>query len=138
MPMVVAISPSSFSALDSTPLNLLESAGVEIIPNPLGRRLTEEEIISHLEGVDGLIAGLEPLNRRVLSSALQLKSIARVGIGMDNVDLEAAKELGIKVSNTPDGPTRAVAEMTLAAMLSLCRQILPSNLLFLWQKNSKS
>lgn len=123
----IAISPSSFAAEDKTPLDLLHEAGVKVLPNPYGRRLTEDEIISHLHGVDGLIAGLEPLNHRVLHSSPQLKALARVGIGMDNVDLKAATELGIKVSNTPDGPTQSVAEMTLAAMLFLCRGILQAN-----------
>jgi D-3-phosphoglycerate dehydrogenase len=53
----------------------------------------------------------------------QLKVISRVGIGMDSVDLEYAKEKGIIVTNTPDGPTRAVAELTLAMTLSLLRRI---------------
>ena len=127
MPLVVAISPSSFASQDRIPLDLLESIGAKIIPNPYSRRLTEEEIMLHLKGVDGLIAGLEPLNRAVLASASRLKAIARVGIGMENVDLDAARELGIKVSNTPDGPTQAVAEMTLAALLNLCRNIIPYN-----------
>jgi len=127
MSLVVAISPSSFATQDRSPLDLLESIGAKIIPNPYNRRLTEKEIMSHLKGVDGLIAGLEPLNRTVLTSASMLKAIARVGIGMENVDLDAAQELGIKVSNTPDGPTQAVAEMTIAAMLTLCRNIIPFN-----------
>jgi D-3-phosphoglycerate dehydrogenase / 2-oxoglutarate reductase len=123
----VAIGPSSFAAKDETPLHMLQAAGIEVRPNPYGRKLTQDEIIVQLEGMDGLIAGLEPLNRAVLSSAPDLKAIARVGIGMDNVDFEAAADLGIKVSNTPDGPTRAVAELTTAAMLCLCRQILRMN-----------
>lgn len=108
-------------------MEMLEKADVTVVPNPYGRRLTEEETIHQLEGVDGLVAGLEPLNRRVLSSAARLKAVARVGVGMANVDLEAARELGIKVSNTPDGPTDAVAEMTLAAILTLCRKLVPAN-----------
>ena len=123
----IAIGPSSFAQQEDAPQRALEAEGCEIAPNPFGRRLTEEEIIAHLDGVDGLIAGLEPLNRRVLASATRLKAIARVGIGMTNVDLDAAKELGIKVSNTPDGPVIAVAELTLAALLALCRKLLPAN-----------
>jgi D-3-phosphoglycerate dehydrogenase len=119
----VAISPSSFAAEDEVPLRLLREAGVEIVPNPFGRRLTEDEALRHLEGVDGLVAGLEPLTRRVLAASPRLKAIARVGIGMDNVDLEAARELGIRVSNTPDAPSRAVAEMTVAAALALSRNL---------------
>ena len=63
--MKVAIGPSSFAAADPTPVRLLEERGIDIVPNPFGRRLTESEIRAHLEGVDGLIAGLEPLNRSV-------------------------------------------------------------------------
>ncbi len=127
MPYRVAIGLSSFGDKDKTPKKILEQAGVEIIPNPYNRRLTEKEIIAHLKGIHGLIAGLEPLNRKVLQSASNLKAIARAGIGLNNVDLEAAKELGILVSNTPDGPTDAVAEMCLTVLLALGRQLIPSN-----------
>jgi len=106
---------------------MLEEAGCEIKPNPFGRRLTEEEIIAHLEGADGLIARLEPLNHKVISSSPQLKVIARVGIGMNNVDFDAAKEFDVKVSNTPDAPAQAVAEMTIACLLTIGRGVLPMN-----------
>ena len=123
----VAIGASSFAAEDDTPRRMLEKAGVAIIPNPHGRRLTEDETIAHLDGIDGLIAGLEPLNRRVLSSARRLKVVARVGIGMTNVDIEAARGLGIRVSNTPDPPAQAVSELTVTALLALCRRLVPTN-----------
>ncbi|MFP6581435.1 MAG: phosphoglycerate dehydrogenase [Candidatus Hydrogenedentota bacterium] len=127
MTMRVAIGPSSFAGEDKTPIHMLEQAGCEIVLNPFGRRLTEEEIIDHLKGIDGLIAGLEPLNGKVIASAPQLKAIARVGIGVTNVDFDAAKERNVAVSNTPDGPVNAVAEMTLASLLTLCRQLIPTN-----------
>ncbi len=125
--MKIAITPSSFAAKDSTPLDSLLAWGIEIKANPYGRRLTKEEAIEQLSDVDGVIAGLEPLDREVLSSAKNLKAIARVGIGTDNVDFEAAADLGIKVSSTPEGPTAAVAEMTLTAALTLTRQIVSRN-----------
>jgi D-3-phosphoglycerate dehydrogenase len=127
MSLTVGISVSSFGDADQAPLRLLEEAGVTIKPNPFGRRLTKEEVIAHLDGVDGLIAGLEPLDREVLSEAGQLKALARVGIGTANVDFEAAEEFGIKVSNTPDAPAQAVAELTLAALLNLSRRLIESN-----------
>lgn len=123
----VAISTSSFAEEDQTPLEVLYQAGVEVIPNPHRRRLTEEEAIRFVRGVDALIAGVEPLTRRVLQSADRLKAIARVGIGLDNVDLHAARELGIRVSNTPDGPTTAVAELTVAAALAMTRHLVGLN-----------
>lgn len=123
--MLVAIGPSSFAEADPAPLDILVKAGCEIRPNPFGRRLTEEEIIRQLDGVDGLIAGLEPLNAAVLASAPKLKALARVGIGMSNVDFDAAAAHGVKVSNTPEAPSRAVAELTLAAALHLGRNLEP-------------
>lgn len=125
--MRVAISTSSFAFMDPAPLERVRAKGLEVVSNPFGRKLTEEEIIVHLQGVDGLLAGLEPLNAHVFSNCPDLKAIARIGIGMENVDLEAAKQYGIKVSNTPEGPTDAVAEMTLAAALTLSRSILSAN-----------
>ena len=127
MAVRVAIGPSSFAEEDDAPLRRLRAAGCEVVPNALKRRLTEPEIIVHLDGVEGLIAGLEPLNAKVFAAAKNLRAIARVGIGMDNVDLSAARARGIKVSNTPDGPTLAVAELTMAAMLALCRRLVTSN-----------
>lgn len=124
----VAIGPSSFAEEDDTPLRSLKAAGCEVVPNPFARRLTEPEIIAHLNGIDGLIAGLEPLNATVIASAApKLKAIARVGIGVDNVDFDAAAQHGVKVSNTPEGPTQAVAELTLGCMLALCRRLVPTD-----------
>lgn len=128
--MRIGIGPSTFAQEDRTPLNILQSAGVTVVPNPMGKRLTESETIAYLttERLDGLLAGLEPLNRRVLEAARPtLKAIARVGIGITNVDVQACRELGIRFSFTPDGPTEAVAEMTLAALLSLSRDLEPMN-----------
>lgn len=128
MSLCVAIGPSTFADSDPAPRLLLERAGVVVRENPYKRRLTEREIIEHLRDVDGLIAGLEPLNREVLKAAApRLKAIARVGIGVSNVDFGAAEEHGIKVSYTPDAPAEAVAEMTLAALLALMRRIVPLN-----------
>lgn len=128
MSRVIAISPSSFAEEDKTPFKMLEEAGFTVKDNPFKRRLTEDEIIAHLDGVEGLIAGLEPLNRKVLTAAApQLKALARVGIGVANVDFDAAAELGIKVSSTPEGPIRAVSELTVASLLCLCRGLIPAN-----------
>ena len=123
MAFKIIIGPSSFAELDKTPLELLLSAGYVVVDNPYKRKLTKEEIVELLkEDVIGLIAGLEPLGREVLQKS-NLKVISRVGSGLSNVDMKAAKELDIEVLNTPYGPTTAVAELTIGAMLSLIRMI---------------
>ena len=125
--MKIVIGASTFAVKDDEPMTLMRKKGIEVFKNPYRRKMTEDEIIEHLQGADGLLAGLEPLNERVLSNAQQLKAITRVGVGMDNVNMEAAKKRNIKVSNTPKSVTEAVAEMTLAALLAIARQIIPSN-----------
>lgn len=128
MSICVAIGPSSFAESNPFPRQLLEDAGVTVRANPFNRRMTEAEIIEQLQGVDGLIAGLEPLNRKVIAAAApRLRAIARVGIGTSNVDFGAAEEFGVKVSSTPDAPAEAVAEMTLCALLTIARKIIPLN-----------
>ena len=124
----VGIGPSTFAQEDREPLELLIAAGATVVPNPTGKRMTEAEITSFLtrERLDGLLAGLEPLNRRVLEAGRpRLRAVARVGIGITNVDTDACREFGIRFSFTPDGPTEAVAEMTLAALLHLARELGP-------------
>ena len=81
-----------------------------------------------INSYDGLIADLEPLNKKVLSKAKSLKIISRVGIGINNIDLLYAKKRGIEVTNTPDSPTESVIEMNLGLMLSLIRNITIHNL----------
>ena len=122
--MQVLISTSSFNLDNFTQLSDLKNAGVEVKLNPFAARLTEDQVIELL-GTDtiGLIAGLEPLTKSVLQAAKSLKVIARVGTGLDSVDLAAAKQLGITVLNTPDAPTKAVAELTLAHILGLLRNV---------------
>jgi D-3-phosphoglycerate dehydrogenase / 2-oxoglutarate reductase len=128
MPYCVAIGPSSFAEVDRSPLDMLSKAGIEVRHNPFNRRLNEDETIELLRDADGLIAGLEPLNQKVLISSHKLKAIARVGIGTENIDLETSEKLAIKVSNTPDGPTEAVAEMCLTALLAMIRRLIPFNM----------
>ncbi|MFO7612286.1 MAG: phosphoglycerate dehydrogenase [Clostridia bacterium] len=98
---------------------------IELIRNPYGRMLSEKEISKILDEIrpDAIIAGLEPLTQNVLEGKPYLKVISRCGTGLDNVDLDAAKRLGITVFNTPDAPMAAVAEMTVALMLSLIKRI---------------
>jgi len=119
----ILIAPSSFSQLDKDPLNMLIKEGADIVMNPYKRRLTKAELFELLDdNTSGIIAGLEPLDKEVMSRS-KLKVISRCGAGLSNVDLAAAKDLGIKVCYTPDGPTSAVAELTIGALFSVARMI---------------
>ena len=120
----VLITTSSFSLGNFAQAKSLHDAGISLEMNPHGRRLSEDEV-AELVATDviAILAGLEPLTDRVLSNAKSLRVIARCGTGLDSVDLQAASRLGIDVFNTPDAPTQAVAELTIAHMLNSLRHI---------------
>ena len=121
--MKIAITTSSFARYSEEPLDLLRKEGIEYVLNDTGRTLTEDETIQLLQGCTGVAAGTEPYSRRVLEALPELKIISRCGTGMDSIDHECAKTKGIAVCNTPDGPTVAVAELTVGLMLMLLRQV---------------
>jgi len=121
--MKILASPSSIGQISLKPFELLEANGYEVVKNPFGRKLTEDETITLGKDCVGIVAGVEILDSIVIDSLPNLKCISRVGVGMDSVDISYAENKGIKVLNTPNGPTRAVAELTLGLTLSLLRKI---------------
>jgi len=127
MPKIL-ISTSSFNVNANGYLDILQREGFEIDQNPYGRRLTESEVMELLhDDVVGLIAGVEPLTQAVIVSAKKLKVISRCGIGMDSVDSVAAKKHEIQVYNTPGAPVDAVAELSIALILSLLRKVVEAD-----------
>jgi len=94
----------------------------------LRRRLKTGEVARYLQGVDGVIAGTEPYNAETLAGADRLKVIARVGIGLDSVDLAYCRAHGIGVTYTPEAPSEGVAELTVANIINLLRAIHESDL----------
>lgn len=121
--MFVQVTTSTFGKAGTKPIEYLEGKEIDYRVNPYGRTLTEDEAIEVLEKADGVIAGTEPLTKKVLKQLPKLKIISRCGTGMNNVDLEAAEELGIKVFNTPTVHVDAVAELSLTATLSSFRNV---------------
>ena len=119
----VLITTVPFGEVDRRPLELLESEGIEYVVNPIGRRLRVEELADMIADFDVVIAGTEPIMAEVMDRGSRLRLISRVGIGLDSVDLQAARQRGILVSYTPDAPAPAVAEMTMGLILSLLRSL---------------
>ncbi|MFH1727672.1 MAG: phosphoglycerate dehydrogenase [Pseudomonadota bacterium] len=119
----VLISPSKFADCGNDPLELLEKENIEYIINPFGRKMDPAEVIQYGKDCIGIIAGIESLNAEVLASIPTLRCISRVGSGIDTIDIEKAREMGIVITNTPDGPTRAVAELALGLIFDLLRKI---------------
>lgn len=135
----ILISAYPFCNNDKAPFLLLKKNKIKFDLNPKGRRLSENEIFRLLKNYDALIADTEPLTKKVLYATKKLKIISRVGIGLNSVDLIAAKKKGIKVAYTPDAPTDAVVELTLGLILNSIRKISEQNLLIkkkIWKRNA--
>lgn len=102
-------------------LEMLKKAGFEIVYEEYP---SEERLIELIKDVDAIIVRSKPrVTRRVIEAAEKLRVIARAGVGLDNIDLEAAEEKGIKVFNAPSAPTQSVAELAIGLMLAVMRKI---------------
>ncbi len=118
----VLITTSSFGKAASQPLDICKEK-CEVILNPYGRKLTIGEFLALSEEVDGVIAGVEQITRDTLKQRPNLKVISRCGVGMDNVDLDACREMGIQVFNTPNAPVDSVAELVVTVILDLLKNV---------------
>jgi len=119
----IAITTTTFGEYDKGSLNLLSRNGFQVISNPYGRKLKNDEVLVLCKDVVGIIAGTETLDADIMETLTNLKVISRCGTGVDNVALVDADRIGIKVYNTPDAPTSAVAELTIGLMLNLLRHV---------------
>jgi len=125
----ILITTAPFANSNKFPLEMLNANSMKYQLNPFGRKLTENEIIHMIGDIEVVIAGTEPITAKAIKSASKLKHIARVGVGLDNINLSEAKKKGISVSYTPDAPAPAVAELTVGLMISLLRKTEEANLL---------
>jgi D-3-phosphoglycerate dehydrogenase / 2-oxoglutarate reductase len=124
----VLITTVPFANNNHLPLDLLKENNFDYLINPLNKKLTEDELVEMVRDFNVIIAGTEPITKKVMDAATNLKMISRVGIGLDSVDLLEAEKQGIVVSYTPDAPAPAVAELTIGLMLTLLRSVQLSNM----------
>jgi D-3-phosphoglycerate dehydrogenase / 2-oxoglutarate reductase len=119
----VLVTPRSFGVDDPEIRRELEAAVGEVRYSRYGRPLRAEELSGEVGDIDGLIAGLDEIDETVFAAAPSLRVIARYGVGTSNIDLHAAAEHGVVVTNTPGANAEAVAELTIGLMLALARSI---------------
>jgi D-3-phosphoglycerate dehydrogenase len=123
----VLVTATSYAMNDPTLRSDLEAVVGEVIYNPTQHPLTARELAAMITGVDGMIAGLDEINHEVIEAANCLRVVARYGVGLDRVDLEAAKKKGIVVTTTPGANATSVAELTVGLMIVLARHITEAN-----------
>ena len=119
----IFITTTTFAHFSRTPLKLFKEKGYNVVLNDKGRKLNEDELVEKIPDFDGILAGTEVYSKRVLNKAVKLRAISRLGVGMDNIDLEFSKKKKIQVFKTQTTPAPAVAELTLGLILDLLRKI---------------
>ena len=118
--MKIAITDYSFSNLDIEE-GILQSQGHEIAA--WKEKKTAAELLPLVADADAVITQFAPLDANVIANMQKAKVIVRYGIGVDNVDIEAARQRGIPVCNVPDYCIDEVADQTLAFLLATTRQV---------------
>ncbi len=119
----ILVTPRSLSGKGHPALEGLRKAGYEVVFAVPGKQPTEDELLAILPECVGYLAGVEPVSGKVLRECSKLKVISRNGIGIDNVDLPVAEELGIKVEKAAGANSRGVAELAITLMLSGLRSV---------------
>ena len=119
----ILVTPRSLTKAGHPRLQRLREADCEVVFCTPGQSPGEDELIALLPGCVGFLAGVEPITARVLAAACDLKVISRNGTGVDNIDLKAAKQRGLRVCRAEGANARGVAELAISLLLSLARAI---------------
>ena len=120
--MKVLVTPRSYGKTDPQLFDMLKNAGLEVVRNETGGILDKETMKTLLADCDGIIVGVDPLDAEVIAAAPKLKAIAKYGVGVDNIDMDACKERDIKVSRTVGANSVAVADYAMALILAVARK----------------
>lgn len=102
-------------------IQILKDAGIEVVEKT---GLTPEELAQVIPEFDGIIVrSATKVRKQAIDAAKNLKVIGRAGIGLDNIDQEAARSKGIKIVNTPTATSISVAELALGMMFAAARRL---------------
>ena len=108
-------------ATDPKALKIIEEAGIEVVNQP---DITPEELLEVIAEFPCMVVrSRTKVTKEIIDAGVSLKAIVRAGVGLDNIDVGYAKEKGVSVLNTPSASTQSVAELTIAYLMALARNI---------------
>ena len=122
--MSVAVASHSFSKNQTLRRELL-ARYPDARFNETGYPLTGADLISFLRGDEKAITGLEALDERVFRAVPELRIVSKYGVGLDMIDVDAARRCGVSIRWTAGVNRQAVAELTICFMIALCRSVVP-------------
>jgi len=123
MPKVM-IGPAPLARLDGDFLTVLAGAGFEFVYPKKAAQMVEQDLLDQMTGVAAALAGSEPYTRKVFAANPHLKVVARVGVGYDAVDVQAATDHGVVVTIAPGTNQHSVSEHCFMLILALARNLM--------------
>lgn len=123
--MKVLVTSRSFGKVSPEPLQILKDAGLDVIM--MGSDYTDEKFAETITDCDALIIGAHKFHPELMAKCKKLQIVAKHGAGLDNLDIPAAKALGVTVTNVPAMNANAVADLTVGLMLDVLRGISKSS-----------
>jgi phosphoglycerate dehydrogenase-like enzyme len=125
-PTVVVTYPG-FDPEEERTAGALRAAGFEIRLEPRARERSRDDVRRIMADATAGVVSTDPFDADVLAALPKLRVLARVGVGVDTIDLPAATAAGVAVTITPDTNTAAVADHTMALILACCRRLLENH-----------
>ena len=119
----ILVTPRAFAKSGMAGIEKMRNEGWDVHVNETGKSYTHEEFLNLAKDVDGIIIGVDTADKEMMDQCPNLKAIAKYGVGVDNIDLEAAKEKGIKISRAIGCNSLSVAEHAMSFVFALSKNI---------------
>jgi D-3-phosphoglycerate dehydrogenase len=119
----VLIATRSFGSASPKPMQMLMDAGVEIVRVDANSPSVQDEILELVPETSAIIVGLVPITKKIIEKSTKLKIVSMYGVGVNHIDLEAARKKGVIVTNCPGSNDQAVADLTMGLMITVARNI---------------
>lgn len=114
----IVVTPRGFAKCGIENAEIMKAAGFDVVYNDTGLAYTEEEFYEITKDADGVIVGVETVDREYIETHPKLKAVVKFGVGTDNIDLECCKEKGIFVGRTVGSNARSVAETAISFVIA--------------------
>lgn len=123
--MKILITPRGFANVGEEYVKKLEDAGFEVDYNTTGLEYSFDKFKELAKDADGIIVGVDSINKELIDASPKLKAVCKFGVGVDNIDLDYAKEKGIKVGRTVGSNSNSVAEHVLSFIFADAKHLYP-------------
>ena len=116
--MKIVVTPRGFAKCGLDNVKIIEDAGFSVEYNDTGNAYTKEEFYEKTGDADGVVVGVELLDKAYIDAHPKLKAVVKFGVGTDNIDLEYCREKGIFVGRTVGSNARSVAETAISFLFA--------------------